>query len=206
MPPDTTEPQRLAETVAALKLSYVVVTSVDRDDLDDGGSEHFVRCVEAIKRKTPHVRIELLTPDFRANKNALEAIVRCGADKLAHNQETVRRLSPFVRPQSDYERSLSVLRFYSRHFDGPVKSSLMVGLGEREEEVVETMRDLYDAGVRELTIGQYLQPSPRHAPVKRYHSPAYFKALASYAEAIGFHAVSAGVLVRSSYYAERLGN
>ncbi len=204
-PPDPTEPTRVAAAVKALGLRYAVITSVDRDDLDDYGSEQFVAVVEAIREAAPEVKIELLTPDFRGERTALERIVACGADKLAHNEETVRRLSPTIRPQSDYDRSLEVLRYYAAHFDGPVKSSLMLGLGEEDDEIIETMKDLYDAGVRELTIGQYLQPTPRHHPVQRYYPPEFFEILREKARKIGFDAVASGVLVRSSYYAERLG-
>ena len=204
MPPDPTEPRRVAGAIKKLGLKYAVITSVDRDDLKDYGAGHFVAVVEAIREAAPEVKIELLTPDFRNDKAALERIVACGADKLAHNEETVRRLSPAIRPQSDYDRSLEVLHYYATHFDGPVKSSLMVGLGENEAELIETMRDLYDAGVRELTIGQYLQPSSAHHPVLRYYPPEFFELLRNKAYEIGFDAVASGILVRSSYYAEKL--
>ncbi|WP_456402698.1 lipoyl synthase, partial [Hydrogenimonas sp.] len=196
--------ERIARAVEAMGLSYVVITSVDRDDLPDYGSGHFAATVEAIRRRTPQVRIELLTPDFRGDERALRRVVAAAPDKLAHNEETVRRLSPLVRPQSDYDRTLGVLEYYARRFDGPVKSSLMAGLGEREEELVETMRDLYGAGVRELTIGQYLQPTPHHHPVVRYYPPDVFERLREEALRIGFRAVASGALVRSSYYAEEL--
>ncbi|WP_457593579.1 lipoyl synthase [Hydrogenimonas sp.] len=204
VPPDPAEPERIARAVEAMGLSYVVITSVDRDDLPDYGSGHFAATVEAIRRRTPQVRIELLTPDFRGDEMALRRVVDAAPDKLAHNEETVRRLSPLVRPQSDYDRTLGVLEFYAQRFDGPVKSSLMAGLGEREEELVETMRDLYGAGVRELTIGQYLQPTPHHHPVVRYYPPDVFERLRNEALSIGFTGVAAGALVRSSYYADRL--
>jgi len=203
-PPDPTEPHRIARAVEELGLDYVVVTSVDRDDLPDYGSDHFAKTVAAIRRRTPQVRIELLTPDFRGDEDALERVVAAAPDKLAHNEETVRRLSPLVRPQSDYDRSLRVLGYYAKRFGGVVKSSLMVGLGERREELIETMRDLRKVGVRELTIGQYLQPSAAHHPVVRYHDESYFDDLRQEALEIGFRAVAAGVLVRSSYYADRL--
>ncbi|WP_457595755.1 lipoyl synthase [Hydrogenimonas sp.] len=203
-PPDPREPERVARAVKELGLRYVVVTSVDRDDLKDYGSGQFVHVVEAIRRASPGTRIELLTPDFRGDEAALARIVACGADKLAHNEETVRRLSPSIRPQSDYDRSLAVLRYYARRFEGPVKSSLMAGLGESEEELLEAMHDLYDAGVRELTLGQYLRPTPRHAPVAAYRPPEFFERMKEAAYAIGFTAVASGVLVRSSYYADRL--
>ncbi|WP_457597816.1 lipoyl synthase [Hydrogenimonas sp.] len=204
VPPDPAEPGRIARAVEAMGLSYVVITSVDRDDLPDYGSGHFAATVEAIRRRTPQVRIELLTPDFRGDERALRRVVDAAPDKLAHNEETVRRLSPLVRPQSDYDRTLGVLEYYAQRFDGTVKSSLMAGLGEREEELIETMRDLYGAGVRELTIGQYLQPTPHHHPVVRYYPPDVFERLREEALRIGFRAVASGALVRSSYYAEEL--
>ncbi len=204
-PPDPEEPGRVAAAVRDLGLRYVVVTSVDRDDLSDYGSGHFAAVVEAIRREAPGVKIELLTPDFRGNQAALDTVIAAAPDKLAHNEETVRRLSPTVRPQSDYDRSLAVLRYYAKRFDGPVKSSLMAGLGESAEELIESMGDLYAAGVRELTLGQYLQPTPRHAPVVRYHPPEFFERMKAAALELGFEAVASGVLVRSSYYAERLG-
>ncbi len=206
LPPDPTEPERIAAAVRDLGLRYAVITSVDRDDLSDYGSGQFAAVVEAIRRSAPEVKIELLTPDFQGDRAALDTVLAAGPDKLAHNEETVRRLSPAIRPQSDYDRSLAVLRYYAECFDGPVKSSLMAGLGETTEELLETMEDLYAAGVQELTIGQYLQPTPRHAPVVRYHPPEYFAMLEKMARNIGFEAVASGVLVRSSYYAERLGN
>lgn len=201
---DESEPERVARAVMSLGLKYVVITSVDRDDLKDYGARQFVRTVEAIRAICSNIKIELLTPDFRADREALDAVIACGADKLAHNEETVRRLSSIVRPQSDYDRSLRVLRYYADNFDGPVKSSLMVGLGETEEELVETMHDLFNAGVRQLTIGQYLQPTPAHLPVAEYFPQEYFEELKSEAEAIGFKGVASAILVRSSYYADRL--
>lgn len=204
MPPDVTEAERIANAAEALGLAYVVITSVDRDDLPDYGAGHFMQVVRTLKERLPHVKVELLTPDFRADTRSLETVVSCGADKLAHNEETVRRLSPHIRPQSDYERSLKVLRYYAKHFEGKVKSSLMVGLGEREEELIETIQDLYEAGVRELTLGQYLQPTQRHAPVLRYYVPEWFERIRQKALAIGFDAVASGALVRSSYHAAKL--
>jgi lipoic acid synthetase len=204
MPPDPTEAARIAKAAEALGLAYVVITSVDRDDLSDYGAGHFAQVVRTLKESVPHIKVELLTPDFRVNIRSLETVISCGADKLAHNEETVRRLSPHIRPQSDYERSLEVLRYYASHFEGKVKSSLMVGLGEHEKELIETMEDLYDAGVRELTIGQYLQPTAKHAPVLRYYAPEWFEAIRQKALAIGFDAVASGALVRSSYHAATL--
>jgi len=204
-PPDPEEPQRIANAVRELGLSYVVITSVDRDDLEDLGAGQFVAVTQVLKDALPHVKVELLTPDFKAKEALLAKIVACGADKLAHNEETVRRLSSHIRPQSDYDRSLEVLRYYASHFhNGKVKSSLMVGLGESEAELEATLHDLFAAGVRELTIGQYLQPTARHAPVAAYFSPEFFDTMAQKAYAIGFEAVASGPLVRSSYHAESL--
>ncbi len=201
---DASEPTRLAEAIQALNLHYVVITSVDRDDLKDFGATHFANCVTAIKALSPQTKIELLTPDFRANPLALQTIIHAGADKLAHNQETVRRLSKTLRPQSDYERSLKTLNFYARHTNTPVKSSLMLGLGEREEELLETMQELLDVGVSQLTLGQYLQPTPKHFPVIRYYPPETFALLKAKALEMGFTSVHAGALVRSSYQASSL--
>ena len=202
--PDTSEPERIARAVKALGLKYVVITSVDRDDLGDYGAGHFAAVVHALRARVPEIKIELLTPDFRADTKALDTVIASSPDKLAHNEETVRRLSPSVRPQSDYSRSLETLRYYVQHFNGSVKSSLMVGLGESEEELSQTMHDLYDVGVEELTLGQYLQPTPAHHPVATYYPPEYFMSLKEKALEIGFKAVASGVLVRSSYYAESL--
>lgn len=202
--PDPHEPQRLANAIRELDLNYVVITSVDRDDLADYGASHFVSCVKAIRQHTPHVKIELLTPDFRADSNALDKIIALGVDKLAHNEETVQRLSPLVRPQSNYDRSLRTLAYYARYSSCVVKSSLMLGLGEKEEELIRTMQDLLDAGVKELTIGQYLQPTASHHPVQKYYDQAYFEYIRIQALQMGFDAVASGVLVRSSYYAEKL--
>ncbi len=203
-PPDPDEPRRLAEAIAALDLNYVVITSVDRDDLRDYGAGHFGACVEAIRKKTPHVKIELLTPDFRADTKALDTVLSARPDKLAHNQETIRRLSKSVRPQSNYDRSLATLRYYAAHSDIPVKSSLILGLGETKAELLDTMQDLLEAGVTQLTLGQYLQPSPAHHPVMHYYPQSYFDNLREIALKMGFTAVASGILVRSSYFAEQL--
>jgi len=202
---DTHEPENLAAAITALDLKYVVITSVDRDDLKDYGAGHFAACVRAIKEKKPDIKIELLTPDFHFHKPSLDTIIQSNADKLAHNQETVRRLSRSVRPQSDYTRSLKVLEYYALHSNSRIKSSLMVGLGESEAELRETMQDLLDVGVRELTLGQYLQPTPKHQRVEKYYTPEFFAVMKQEAYSMGFDAVASGVLVRSSYYAEELG-
>jgi len=201
---DSSEPKRVAQTVRDLALKYVVITSVDRDDLQDYGSSQFARVVDEIKSLSPDTKIELLTPDFRADSSALDRVIASNPYKLAHNEETVQSLSKSIRPQSDYNRSLAVLEYYAKHFKGIVKSSLMVGLGESRSELIATMKDLYSVGVSELTIGQYLQPSPKHHPVVEFFPPEYFDELRDIAYNIGFSGVASGILVRSSYYAESL--
>jgi len=203
---DKKEPQRVAHAVAEMALQYVVITSVDRDDLRDYGAGHFKRCVEAIKSVHPHIKIELLTPDFKYAKPSLEMIIDTKVYKLAHNQETVRSLSRSIRPQSDYDRSLRVLEYYAKHSNAIVKSSLMVGLGECEKELFQTMQDLLDVGVSELTLGQYLQPTRHHHQVVTYYPQEFFDMMKEEAYAMGFKAVASGALVRSSYFAEMLGD
>jgi len=202
--PDPDEPKRLAEAVKQLALNYVVITSVDRDDIKDHGASHFAKCVQAIRDIKPEIKIELLTPDFKADQFAMDTVIASGAEKLAHNEETVRRLSTKIRPQSSYDRSLRVLAYYAKHSKSVVKSSLMLGLGEEESELLETMQDLLDAGVTQLTLGQYLQPTTAHLPVSRYYPRKYFEMLGEKALEMGFTSVASGILVRSSYYAERL--
>ncbi len=202
---DESEPIRVANAIKDLGLNYVVITSVDRDDLPDFGANHFANVVKAIKDISSNTKIELLTPDFKASKEALDIVIASSPDKLAHNEETIERLSPIIRPQSSYNRSLRVLEYYASHFKGRVKSSLMLGLGESESELIDSMRDLYSVGVRELTIGQYLQPTPKHHPVQRFYPPSFFEDIKKEAQNIGFEAVASGILVRSSYYAEELG-
>jgi len=203
---ENNEPQRLAQAVKELGLEYVVITSVDRDDLKDYGAGHFAACVEAVKEQNPHIKVELLTPDFKYNTRALETIIKTKADKLAHNQESVRRLSKSVRPQSDYERSLKVLEYYAKKSSLHVKSSLMCGLGETKQELLLTMQELLDVGVSELTLGQYLQPTPKHHKVEKYYPPEFFEEMKDKAYEMGFKAVASGILVRSSYFAENLGD
>mgnify|MGYP000082442310 FL=1 len=201
---DKGEPARLTRAINELGLKYVVLTSVDRDDLKDYGAEHFKACVSMIKEECPKIEIELLTPDFKADTASLDIIISTGVKKLAHNEETVRRLSKEVRPQSSYDRSLDTLEYYSKHSKSIVKSSIMLGLGERDKEIIETMRDLLNVGVSELTLGQYLQPSAKHTEVKRYCSQDLFDELKREALNMGFKAVASGPLVRSSYHAANL--
>jgi len=203
--PDAQEPRHLAETIAALKLSYVVITSVDRDDLRDGGAQHFVDCISAVRRESPHTTIEILVPDFRGRmERALEILAAAPPDVLNHNLETVPRLYRKARPGGDYAHSLKLLQaFRQLHPSVPSKSGLMVGLGERDEEILQVMRDLRAHDVDMLTIGQYLQPSPHHLPVERYVEPRAFAAFEREAANLGFRHAAVGALVRSSYHADR---
>jgi len=192
----------LAAAVASLGLRYAVVTSVTRDDLEDGGAGWFARCVAEIRRASPGTSVELLIPDFGGNPEALESVLEAGPDVVGHNLETVRRLTPRIRDaRADFDRSLGVLAFLG-HRHGAVKTSLLVGLGETPGEVCECLEDARRAGTAHLAVGQYLAPSPRHAPVVRYWSPAEFDALSDRARQMGFATVAAGPLVRSSYKAE----
>jgi lipoic acid synthetase len=204
-PPDEGEPEQLALTVAALGLRYVVITSVDRDDLRDGGAAHFAACIRAVRARAPGTRIEVLVPDFRGRLEiALERLSAAPPDVMNHNLETVPRLYRRVRPGADYRHSLRLLKeFKARHPAIPTKSGLMVGLGETDEEIVEVMRDLREHDVDLLTIGQYLQPSAHHLPVARYVEPAVFEELARIARELGFAHAACGPLVRSSYHADR---
>lgn len=202
---DSNEPSNLAKSITELGLDYVVLTSVDRDDLQDYGANHFKDCVSKINEECPNTIIELLTPDFKADSKSLDIIISTGVNKLAHNEETVRRLSKEIRPQSSYDRSLDTLEYYATHSKSIIKSSLMLGLGETYLELIQTMKDLLNVGVSELTLGQYLQPSKKHAMVKKYYSQELFDALKIEALNLGFKAVSSGPLVRSSYHAKELG-
>ena len=203
--PDAQEPHHLAETIAALKLGYVVITSVDRDDLRDGGAQHFVDCIAAVRRESPRTTIEILVPDFRGrHERALEILAAAPPDVLNHNLETVPRLYRKARPGGDYAHSLKLLQAFKQlHPSVPTKSGLMVGLGERDEEILQVMRDLRAHGVDMLTIGQYLQPSPHHLPVERYVEPQVFAAFEREAATLGFKHAAVGALVRSSYHADR---
>ena len=203
---DPDEPRHLAETIATLGLNYVVLTSVDRDDLSDGGADHFAQAVREIKARDPRVKVEALTPDFAGNLDSVATVLASGLDVYAHNLETTRRLTPRVRdPRATYDQSLKVLR-YAHEFGGEIltKSSLMLGLGETPEEVQEAMNDLLAAGVEILTLGQYLRPSPAHLPVERYIPPEEFDQYRDLGLSLGFREVFAGPLVRSSYRAERV--
>ena len=205
LPPDAQEPQHLAETIALLNLKYVVVTSVDRDDLRDGGAAHFVSCITAIRGTSPETTIEVLVPDFRGRLDrALEILAAAPPDVMNHNLETVPRLYRSARPGGDYAHSLRLLQeFKRRHPSVPTKSGLMVGLGETDDEILAVMRDLRAHDVDMVTIGQYLQPSPHHLPVERYVEPAVFSSFEEAARALGFRHAAVGALVRSSYHADR---
>jgi lipoic acid synthetase len=203
--PDAQEPRHLAETIAALKLSYVVITSVDRDDLRDGGAQHFVDCIAEVRRESPATTIEILVPDFRGRvERALEILAAAPPDVLNHNLETVPRLYRKARPGGDYAHSLKLLQAFKKlHPALPTKSGLMVGLGEGDEEILQVMRDLRAHDVDMLTIGQYLQPSPHHLPVERYVEPQAFAVFEREAVSLGFKHAAVGALVRSSYHADR---
>jgi len=205
LPPDPEEPEHLARTIGALGLSYVVITSVDRDDLKDGGAGHFVDCIRAVRVHTPATRIEVLVPDFRGRlPRALEVLGAALPDVMNHNLETVPRLYRKARPGGSYAHSLGLLKdFKARHPHIPTKSGLMVGLGETDPEIVQVMRDLRANDVDMLTIGQYLQPSPHHLPVERYAHPEAFAMLEREARALGFTHAAVGPMVRSSYHADR---
>jgi len=205
LPPDPEEPLHLAQTIAELKLSYVVITSVDRDDLKDGGAQHFVDCIRAVRARSPHMRIEILVPDFRGRlERALEVLDAALPDVMNHNLETVPRLYRQARPGGNYPHSLRLLAdFKARHPEVPTKSGLMLGLGETDEEILAVMRDLRAHEVDMLTLGQYLSPSAGHLPVKRYVPLDAFAMLEREAEKLGFTHAAVGPLVRSSYHADR---
>lgn len=202
---DQDEPQNLARTISAMDLRYVVITSVDRDDLRDGGAGHFVACIQAVRAACPATRIEVLVPDFRGRMDrALEILRTAPPDVFNHNLETVPRLYRQARPGSDYHWSLRLLqRFKQEHPDVPSKSGLMLGLGESLQEVEAVMRDMRAHEVEMLTLGQYLQPSRHHLPVARFVSPGEFEQLRELGESLGFSQVASGPMVRSSYHADQ---
>jgi lipoic acid synthetase len=205
LPLDRDEPRHLAQTVAAMRLRYVVITSVDRDDLRDGGAQHFADCIREVRAASPAIRIEILTPDFRGRHlAALDALADALPDVMNHNLETVPRLYRKARPGSDYAHSLRLLAdFKARHASIPTKSGLMLGLGETPDEILAVMRDLRAHGVEMLTIGQYLQPSRHHLPVERYAHPDEFRGYEEAALRMGFTHAACAPLVRSSYHADR---
>jgi lipoyl synthase len=205
LPLDAGEPANLAKTIAALRLSYVVITSVDRDDLRDGGAQHFVDCIRAVREHSPATQIEVLVPDFRGRLDrALEILTQAPPDVMNHNLETVPRLYRQARPGSDYAHSLRLLADFKARFpDVPTKSGLMVGLGETDDEILATMRDMRAHRIDMLTIGQYLQPTAGHLAVQRYVHPDVFALFEREAAAMGFRHAAVGALVRSSYHADR---
>jgi lipoic acid synthetase len=207
-PPDSLEPLKLALTIRDMALRYVVITSVDRDDLRDGGAAHFAACIREARALSPALKIEILTPDFRGKgrmERALEALADDPPDVFNHNLETVRALYRNVRPGADYDWSLRLLQaFKAAHPGVPTKSGIMLGLGETWDQLVDALRDLRAHDVDMVTIGQYLQPTPHHHPVLRYWTPAEFDALAALGNDLGFTHVASGPLVRSSYHADRM--
>jgi len=200
---DQAEPMRLASSVQRMGLTYAVITSVDRDDLPDAGASAFAQCIKQIRARTPDCRVEVLIPDFGGVEESLQVVMDAGPDTLNHNIETVRRVFPTVRAKGDYDLSLELIgRAGAMRPETPTKSGMMVGLGETYEEVVETMRDLRSVDCDLLTIGQYLRPSPKHAPMTRWWTPEEFDGLRDEGMAMGFKHVASGPLVRSSYHAD----
>lgn len=204
LPPDVNEPSNLASTIAQMRLRYVVITSVDRDDLMDGGAQHFVDCIQAVRTESPAIKIEVLVPDFRGRlEMAVEILKSAPPDVMNHNLETVPRLYKQARPGADYQNSLNLLKVFGElHPDVPTKSGLMLGLGETDEEILEVMQDLRNHGVTMLTLGQYLQPSQHHLPVVRFVTPERFAKFEQQALEMGFTQAACGPMVRSSYHAE----
>jgi len=208
LPPDASEPANLAKTIAQMRLNYVVITSVDRDDLPDGGAQHFVDCIQAVRAQSPNIKIEILVPDFRGRLDiALHILKNAPPDVMNHNLETVPRLYKQARPGSDYQNSLNLLKAFNEMYPHiPTKSGLMLGLGETDDEIIEVMQDLRAHQVSMLTLGQYLQPSVHHLPVMRYVEPAIFDAFKQKADSMGFNNAASGPMVRSSYHADLQAN
>ncbi len=205
-PPDPQEPENLARTIAQMRLRYVVITSVDRDDLRDGGAGHFVECIERVRDASPGIKVEILVPDFRGKgrlERALDILEQAPPDVFNHNLETVAPLYRNVRPGADYDWSLRLLQEFKRRIPGvPTKSGIMLGLGETRDQVEQALRDLRDHDVDMITLGQYLQPTPHHHPVMEYWTPEAFDELAEAGYAMGFTHVASGPMVRSSYHAD----
>ena len=204
--PDQDEPSKLGQTISQLNLNYVVITSVDRDDLEDGGALHFSKCIKEIRKNNSDIKIEILVPDFRGKgkrEKALEILFKQPPNVFNHNLETIPRLYKRARPGARYEHSLKLLKIFKKKMPlVPTKSGLMLGLGETNEEILKVMKDLRNHGVDMLTLGQYLQPTPYHLPVERYVPPIEFDNLKKEAEKLGFTSVASGPMVRSSYHAD----
>lgn len=205
LPPDPEEPARLAESVKLMKLRYVVITSVDRDDLPDGGAAHWAACISEVKRVNPNVKVEVLIPDFDGNTELIDVVLAANPDVVAHNLETIKRITPLARSRAKYDLSLQVLRHIASR-GVAAKTGIMVGLGETHDEVVEIMQHAYDAGCVIFTIGQYLQPTQSHLPVIEYVHPDVFKQYGEEGKRIGLKQVVSGPLVRSSYHAAEFSN
>lgn len=205
-PLDKEEPKHIAKAVSELGLKYSVITSVTRDDLSDGGAEHFAQTIEEIRKISPDTEIEILTPDFKGDKNALNTIIKANPEVFNHNIETVENLFKIARPQGNYRRSLDVLKYIKDNSNIPTKSGLMVGLGESENEIMQTLKDLREAGCDILTIGQYIQPSKQHLEVAKYYTEKEFEHLKELAKQAGFEKYQIAPLVRSSYNAFELFN
>lgn len=203
--PDAAEAVKLARSVSIMKLKHCVITSVDRDDLSDGGASHWVECVNEVRKMNPQTTIEVLIPDFDGDHELLDRVVECGADIFGHNIETVKRITPQVRSRASFDRSLNVLKHLASK-GVVVKSGLMVGIGETDDEVFETLQELHENGCSVVTIGQYLQPTLQHLKVQRYVTPETFALYKEKALEIGFEYVESAPLVRSSYMAERAVN
>lgn len=203
-PLDMDEPLHVARAVYDLGLKYAVITSVTRDDLDDGGAEHFANCIHEIKKLSPKTRIEILTPDFKNRKESLDVIIQAKPDVFNHNIETVKELFKTARPQGNYENSLKVLEYVKNNSSIQTKSGLMIGLGETYNQIEETLRDLHNVGCDILTIGQYIQPSKEHLSVAKYYELEEYETLKQMAREIGFKNFQIGPLVRSSYNASKL--
>ena len=198
-PLDPLEPQHIAKAVKDLGLKYAVITSVTRDDLPDGGAEHFAQCIYEIRKLTPDVRIEILTPDFKNQKEALDVIIKAHPDVFNHNIETVKALFKTARPQGNYDNSLAVLKYIKENSDIETKSGMMIGLGETIDQIKETMEDLHSVNCDILTVGQYIQPSKEHLPVAKYYKPEEYEELKELATSVGITRHQIGPLVRSSY-------
>lgn len=203
-PLDVNEPKHIAKAVKDLGLKYAVITSVTRDDLPDGGAEHFAKCIEEIRKISPDTKIEILTPDFKGNIGSLNTIIQAHPDVFNHNIEAVRRIFKTVRPQGNYDVSLSVLKYIKENSDIKTKSGLIIGLGENFEQIKETFEDLYNVGCDILTVGQYIQPSKEHYPVGKYYKPEEYEELKKLATSVGIKHSQIGPLVRSSYNAASL--